>query len=384
MKINEADLQLLKPHGHLNSTIIEVYLDTLKEQAKKPILSLNTLFFQHLKRNDLAKAHQAFKQMKYCDVDVILAPLHMATDKPSQSPGHWALLAAFPKRRRIEAFDSLGYSHKNELYAFFQVLAREAKFNNVDFRPEAWHLQDTPGDLPKQCNMDDCGVFTLYFSKCLALDTPVTTFSVRKFRVELLNSLRDRVEASQPLSPFSEGEGIVEDVILSGRGSEKTDDLRSVDKEIEKLVKGFEVKLRKDDSFTSTSLDDLVNAIDQEVELLEATWTQEPASPCLSINIQDEILDSPEESVEMEPTSEVQHQSTDPTAMAPPARPESHAAAQPVGSRRTRRRNGRRVARRTHDGFVSRRNSTQTRRIIFPGGVIKEVPTRFLYPWNGF
>lgn len=77
------------------------------------------------------------------DWNLILVPIYM--DKF----GHWAVLSIHIDQSQIHSYDSLGISHKMDLYAVFCFLKRETERRKIDLRPEAWHLRNTLANCPE-------------------------------------------------------------------------------------------------------------------------------------------------------------------------------------------------------------------------------------------
>lgn len=400
--ISSSDLDCLSPGQCLSGTVIEAYCHYLQEAYPSvSSLCLGTYFFTDLSAGQMAKAHRPFKnhELPIFDLDVILAPLHLPTKH------HWALIVGFPKLRRIESFDSLGFSHKTEIYGLFYALKREAKLANSDFRPEAWHLQDTMRNQPRQSNNTDCGVFVLHFVKTLLSgmkieDVPCHPMSLRR---TIKEDLQAKIEPPTLFSPFAEGEGIIEEPPTSPFDQMSTEEKLAVamgntvldDTErtmesptieinpdvMDDLIMALDEAIQDDNDNTQSTVQSSIRPPDSQ-ERISLPEENSPSSPCLSIslNLDDyEFAELPGEKSVTAPSGE---ESNDTpvgkidtpmdivTSQEPRGGQDTLPNEEPTTLRgRRRRRRGR---------------GSGTRRIIFPGGILKRIPVRFLNPWNGF
>jgi sentrin-specific protease 1 len=110
--------------------------------------------------------------------DCIVVPINIGNS-------HWTWACIFPKRRRIEYYDSFGGGGQRYCKALLRFLVDDAndkrdrpdrKGSPVhDFDPEGWVLSDA--EVPQQGNGYDCGVFTCVGALHLSRNMPMDSFS---------------------------------------------------------------------------------------------------------------------------------------------------------------------------------------------------------------
>lgn len=204
--VSAEDFIFLEEGQRLSDKILNGYLGLLERCAngdgQTKVLSLDTFYLPSLKRGRKL-ADRRFLRRNPFEYDLILVPVHMETRE------HWALIAVWPKSKRMQSFDSLHWPHKMDLYPVFYSLKREAARRNLDMAPEAWHLQDTLRSTPRQTNTYDCGVYVLWFADRLARGEEIVEvqppFDPVAWRDHIRNSL-------------SQGKILVEEALLAEKG----------------------------------------------------------------------------------------------------------------------------------------------------------------------
>lgn len=145
--------------------IINDFLGILKRRNEEytnapKMFSYPTFFPVAMGRSGYDGVKRWARQVDVFEFDVLLFPIH--------EPGHWILVAVFPKKKEVRSYDSMGGEHPKRLYQILHYLEREARENNVPFQRNGWRLWGNPSGLPDQGNKKDCGFFLCFFAGCLA------------------------------------------------------------------------------------------------------------------------------------------------------------------------------------------------------------------------
>src|SRR5436190_8898598 len=120
---------------------------TSKEAPREENPKSQHLVFSDLQKRNLTAAHRPFNGTPLQSIQVVFAPLHQSC--------HWALVVGYPASRRVECYDSLGRSHKTQLYQLYYTLFREAKMQKLQWNQNEWTLKDTRANVPHQTNGSD-------------------------------------------------------------------------------------------------------------------------------------------------------------------------------------------------------------------------------------
>lgn len=193
-QVTPSDLHLLEcPGSWLNDNIINDYLAVLQTRSQDgpiQVLPLDSFFMRDLIHRRLAVAAKSFKKIDPLNVDLLLVPYHR------EKQNHWALITAWPKRRIIESYDSLGWSNRLPMYELFNALRWYAVSHDRERSSAAWHLKDTPPSCPLQRNNYDCGVYLLWFAERLARGEQVMliepAFTPVQWRQHILSVVSNR------------------------------------------------------------------------------------------------------------------------------------------------------------------------------------------------
>ena len=107
------------------------------------------------------------RNIKLFDMELVLFPIHL------ESLHHWALVAVFPKLKKVVYYDSLGRQNHNRLIDIrdffrtrYQSLTGEASDESE------WTLSHEP-NVPRQHNGIDCGVFVCQMAERLSRSQPI-------------------------------------------------------------------------------------------------------------------------------------------------------------------------------------------------------------------
>jgi hypothetical protein len=145
--------------------------------------------------------------------DCIVVPIHFPTHNGAQD--HWAWACIFPKRKRIEYYDSFNRSGQQYCKALLRFLVDDAndKHDHPDRKGSPVHDFDSKDwvfanvDMPQQGNGHDCGVFTCVGALHLSRNMPMDSFSqddMPFFRKSIALSLLDGKIVPELPEAFSE------------------------------------------------------------------------------------------------------------------------------------------------------------------------------------
>uniref|UniRef100_UPI001A97DB44 sentrin-specific protease 5-like n=1 Tax=Gasterosteus aculeatus aculeatus TaxID=481459 RepID=UPI001A97DB44 len=122
---------------------------------------------------------------------LLLVPIHLEV--------HWCLVTADIEKKKICLYDSQGNALQKVARNILKYLMTEAKEKqHTDFE-SGWEVSYDE-IIPQQTNENDCGVFILEYSRCLALAKPLQ-FSQRdipKIRKRIYKELCDCKLHEQP------------------------------------------------------------------------------------------------------------------------------------------------------------------------------------------
>ena len=104
--------------------------------------------------------------------------------------GHWALIVAYMKERKLRSFDSMNGKHEATMEMLLELFEAEAKRLNVNFNRCNWSMEREMG-IPQQGNCSDCGVFLCAFARHVvdATDFPFTQQDMDSIRARITYEL---------------------------------------------------------------------------------------------------------------------------------------------------------------------------------------------------
>ena len=111
------------------------------------------------------------------DYDIIVFLRHVT--------GHWFTYVMFPKKKHLEAFDSMGYNPE-----FKEDFTDLWKWLNDDLRVhwgleellerKEWQFWASRDGLPKQLNGWDCGLYAIHFGFCFGLQASLSDITIER------------------------------------------------------------------------------------------------------------------------------------------------------------------------------------------------------------
>jgi sentrin-specific protease 1 len=132
-----------------------------------------------------------FERVQRWSTDVNIFSLNKLFIPVNLNRSHWALIVVFFTEKSIRYYDSLHLNGNSYLNASFRYLKEEyeAKYCVENTEWEQWTLE-SPRNIPKQENFDDCGIFTLMFADFISRDWPLV------FNQSHIDHFRSRVTLS--------------------------------------------------------------------------------------------------------------------------------------------------------------------------------------------
>ncbi|KAM0922052.1 hypothetical protein ACQ4PT_006420 [Festuca glaucescens] len=168
IEITKEKLGCLRPRGWLNDEVINLYLELLKERAKRePTRFLkchffNTFFYKKLAGGKTGYDYESVRRWttlnklgyELLDCDKIFIPIHRDL--------HWCLAVINMKEKTYQYLDSFGVMDFDVLRILATYIMDEVKDkSNIELDVSSW--QDVSVPLRMQHNGWDCGMFMLKF-----------------------------------------------------------------------------------------------------------------------------------------------------------------------------------------------------------------------------
>lgn len=163
---------LITPNTPLDDLVISGFLRLLERRsillpADSRIWSFDTFFYIAFKQGGYARVANWTKGENLFEKDIVFFPIHVKEEY------HWALIAAWPKRKVLHAMDSLGRSRIkiiNELLEYFETLATKL---DVPFNRDSWLKIGISAAERQPKGSLDCGVYVCWYATQLATNRPI-------------------------------------------------------------------------------------------------------------------------------------------------------------------------------------------------------------------
>ncbi|XP_077955264.1 sentrin-specific protease 5 isoform X3 [Gasterosteus aculeatus] len=185
------DLSTLADQNWLNDQVINMYGELILESSHHQVHFLNSFFHRQLMTKGYDGVKRWTKQVDLFSKSLLLVPIHLEV--------HWCLVTADIEKKKICLYDSQGNALQKVARNILKYLMTEAKEKqHTDFE-SGWEVSYDE-IIPQQTNENDCGVFILEYSRCLALAKPLQ-FSQRdipKIRKRIYKELCDCKLHEQP------------------------------------------------------------------------------------------------------------------------------------------------------------------------------------------
>nr|XP_057923264.1 sentrin-specific protease 5-like [Doryrhamphus excisus]XP_057923265.1 sentrin-specific protease 5-like [Doryrhamphus excisus] len=158
------DLSTLEHENWLNDQVMNMYGELIMEASQHKVHFLNSFFHRQLMTKGYDGVKRWTKQVDLFSKTLLLVPIHLEV--------HWCLVTADIARRRICLFDSQGNVLRKVARSILNYLVTEATEKQHASFVNGWAMSFDE-KVPQQTNENDCGVFVLEYSRCLALDQPM-------------------------------------------------------------------------------------------------------------------------------------------------------------------------------------------------------------------
>ncbi|KAF7703898.1 Sentrin-specific protease [Cucumispora dikerogammari] len=196
MVVEKKDIRKLLPKQWLNDTLINFYMEMLKDYYascnNRRVYVFTTFFFTKL-CSDFDNTVELYPEINLTEYELLIFPIH--------KNAHWTVLIYGMKNNKLEYYDSLGGKlGDNELKRirnFLFMLGQKSGF----CAPIKLNLS-VP--CTQQTNSYDCGVFICYFVKykLLGFTARITDTDSQRLRMKLLHEIASRKILYQPLHVF--------------------------------------------------------------------------------------------------------------------------------------------------------------------------------------
>ncbi|KAM3603949.1 uncharacterized protein V6R79_004490 [Siganus canaliculatus] len=157
------DLATLADQNWLNDQVMNMYGDLIMEFAHHKVHFLNSFFHRQLMTKGYDGVKRWTKQVDLFSKALLLVPIHLEV--------HWCLVTADNVKKRVSLYDSQGKTLEKVARNILKYLMREAKEKKKMAFESDWVVSFNQ-EIPQQTNENDCGVFVLEYSRCLALEKP--------------------------------------------------------------------------------------------------------------------------------------------------------------------------------------------------------------------
>ncbi|CAL9688935.1 unnamed protein product [Knipowitschia caucasica] len=154
------DLSTLASESWINDQVINMYGDLIMDCGNSKVHFLNSFFHKKLLSRGYEGVKRWTKQVDLFSQHLILVPVHIEV--------HWCLVAADIIRKKVCLYDSQRIGLQKVAWNILKYLMKEAKEKKQTAFEDGWTVSMME-KIPQQTNENDCGVFILEYSRCLAL-----------------------------------------------------------------------------------------------------------------------------------------------------------------------------------------------------------------------
>ncbi|XP_027141673.1 sentrin-specific protease 5 [Larimichthys crocea] len=178
------DLSTLADQNWLNDQVMNMYGELIMESALHKVHFLNSFFHRQLMTKGYDGVKRWTKQVDLFSKGLLLVPIHLEV--------HWCLVTADVVKKKICLYDSQGNALLKVARNILKYLMTEAKEKKQTAFESGWALSFDEKS-PQQTNENDCGVFVLEYSRCLALEKPLqfSQKDIPKIRKRIYKELCD-------------------------------------------------------------------------------------------------------------------------------------------------------------------------------------------------
>ncbi|XP_042353963.1 sentrin-specific protease 5-like isoform X2 [Plectropomus leopardus] len=178
------DLFTLADQNWLNDQVMNMYGELIMESAHHKVHFVNSFFHRQLMTKGYDGVKRWTKQVDLFSKTLILVPIHLEV--------HWCLVTADIVKKKICLYDSQGNALQKVARNILKYLMTEAKEKKQTDFERGWAVSFDE-KIPQQSNENDCGVFVLEYSRCLALAKPLqfSQKDIPKIRKRIYKELCD-------------------------------------------------------------------------------------------------------------------------------------------------------------------------------------------------
>lgn len=178
------DLLTLADQNWLNDQVMNMYGELIMESAHHKVHFLNSFFHRQLMTKGYDGVKRWTKQVDLFSKSLLLVPIHLEV--------HWCLVTADIVKKKICLYDSQGNALQKVARNILKYLMTEAKEKQQTAFENGWTVSFDE-KIPQQTNENDCGVFVLEYSRCLALAQPLqfSQKDIPKIRKRIYKELCD-------------------------------------------------------------------------------------------------------------------------------------------------------------------------------------------------
>lgn len=178
------DLSTLADQNWLNDQVMNMYGELIMESAHHQVHFLNSFFHRQLMTKGYDGVKRWTKQVDLFSKSLLLVPVHLEV--------HWCLVTADVVKKKICLYDSQGNALQKVARNILKYLMTEAKEKKQTAFESGWDMSYDE-KIPQQTNENDCGVFVLEYSRCLALGKPLqfSQKDIPKIRKRIYKELCD-------------------------------------------------------------------------------------------------------------------------------------------------------------------------------------------------
>ncbi|XP_004570526.1 sentrin-specific protease 5 isoform X1 [Maylandia zebra] len=178
------DLLTLADQNWLNDQVMNMYGELIMDSSHQKVHFLNSFFHRQLMTKGYDGVKRWTKQVDLFSKRLLLVPIHLEV--------HWCLVTADIVQKKICLYDSQGNGLQKVGRNILKYLMTEAKEKKQTAFESGWTVAFDE-KVPQQTNENDCGVFVLEYSRCLALTRPLhfSQKDIPKIRKRIYKELCD-------------------------------------------------------------------------------------------------------------------------------------------------------------------------------------------------
>ncbi|XP_038049902.1 uncharacterized protein LOC119723371 isoform X2 [Patiria miniata] len=161
-ELRKSDLDTLEEGEWLNDCVINAYFFLLSVVSPLKVFTHSSFFFFSLVKRGYEGVKRWTKNVDLFTQDLIFIPVH--------NKSHWSLVVVHIKEGIIEYYNSSTMldGYPRSMMHIRDYLKSEAKHREkAQFSDIKWEMY-VVGDIPRQQNMDDCGLFICQYAKRLS------------------------------------------------------------------------------------------------------------------------------------------------------------------------------------------------------------------------